>query len=162
MKNFQKWKSKKIIFIISDPGSANIILSIVKKFKCKIGLSDHSGSIYPSIYAMVQGVEIIEVHVAIEKNCKNPDIDASINLNQLKELVLARDQIFNLRKYQTDKNKISSKLKRIKKIFTKSCALKENKLKGYKISAKDITFKKPGFGFSENDINKITYNNPYI
>jgi hypothetical protein len=35
MKNFQKWKSKKIIFIISDPGSANIILSIVKKFKLK-------------------------------------------------------------------------------------------------------------------------------
>jgi len=35
MKNFQKWKSKKIIFIISDPGSANIILSIVRKFKLK-------------------------------------------------------------------------------------------------------------------------------
>jgi len=35
MKNFQKWKSKKIIFIISDPGSANIILSIIKKFKLK-------------------------------------------------------------------------------------------------------------------------------
>ena len=35
MKNFQKWKSKKIVFVISDPGSANIILSIVKKFKLK-------------------------------------------------------------------------------------------------------------------------------
>lgn len=35
MKNFQKWKSKKIIFIVSDPGSANIILSIIKKFKLK-------------------------------------------------------------------------------------------------------------------------------
>jgi hypothetical protein len=32
MKNFQKWKSKKIVFVISDPGSANIILSIIKKF----------------------------------------------------------------------------------------------------------------------------------
>jgi hypothetical protein len=35
MKNFQKWKSKKIVFVISDPGSANVILSIVKKFKLK-------------------------------------------------------------------------------------------------------------------------------
>ena len=35
MKNFQKWKNKKIVFIISDPGSANVILSIVKKFKLK-------------------------------------------------------------------------------------------------------------------------------
>jgi hypothetical protein len=35
MKNFQKWKNKKIAFVISDPGSANVILSIVKKFKLK-------------------------------------------------------------------------------------------------------------------------------
>ena len=35
MKNFQKWKNKKIVFVISDPGSANVILSIVKKFKLK-------------------------------------------------------------------------------------------------------------------------------
>ena len=35
MKNFQNWKSKKIVFVISDPGSANVILSIVKKFKLK-------------------------------------------------------------------------------------------------------------------------------
>ena len=126
-----------------------------KKFKCKVGLSDHSGSIYPSIYAMVQGAEIVEVHVAIEKNSKNPDFDSSICLNQLKELVIARDQIFNLRKYQTDKSKISGKIKKIKKIFTKSCTLKENKIKGYKITLNDITFKKPGFGYSEDDIDKI-------
>ena len=109
-----------------------------KRFKCKIGLSDHSGSIYPSIYAMVKGAEIVEVHVAIEKDSKNPDFDASINLKQLEELVVARDQIFNLRKHQTDKSKISDKIKKIKKIFTKSCTLKEKKPKGYKITANDM------------------------
>ena len=35
MKNFLKWKNKNIVFVISDPGSANVILSIVKKFKLK-------------------------------------------------------------------------------------------------------------------------------
>jgi N,N'-diacetyllegionaminate synthase len=126
-----------------------------KKFKCKYGLSDHSGSIYPSIYAMVEGAAIIEVHVAIEKNSKNPDLSASININQLNELISARDQIYELKKNKVSKKKISNKLKNIKKIFTKSCALKVNKKKGYKIRAKDITFKKPGFGFNENNINKL-------
>jgi N,N'-diacetyllegionaminate synthase len=126
-----------------------------EKFKCKYGLSDHSGSIYPSIYAMVEGAEIIEVHVATEKNSKNPDLSASININQLYELVSARDQIYELKKNKISKKKISNKLKNIKKIFTKSCALKVNKKKGYKIKVKDITFKKPGFGFSENNINKL-------
>lgn len=126
-----------------------------KKFKCKYGLSDHSGSIYPSIYAMVESAEIIEVHVATEENYKNPDLKASINIKQLHELVSARDQIYELKKNQLNKKSISNKLKKIKKIFTKSCALKVDKKKGYKIKAKDITFKKPGFGISENDVNKL-------
>lgn len=33
--NFHRWKNKKIVFVISDPGSANIILSIIRKFKLK-------------------------------------------------------------------------------------------------------------------------------
>lgn len=139
---------------ISEVGINNLEV-FKKRFKCKYGLSDHSGSIYPSIYAMVKGAEIIEVHVATEKNFKNPDLAASININQLNELVSARDQIFKLRKNKISKKKIPNKLKKIKKIFTKSCALKVNRKKGYKIIAKDITFKKPGFGFSESNINKI-------
>jgi N-acetylneuraminate synthase len=126
-----------------------------KKFKCKVGLSDHSGSIYPSIYAMVEDAEIIEVHVATEKNANNPDLTASISLEQLNELVSARDNIFNLKKNIINKKYISPKLKKIKKIFTKSCALKTNKKKGYKIKAEDITFKKPGFGLNESYFSKI-------
>lgn len=139
---------------ISKIGINNLEI-IKKKFNCKVGLSDHSGSIFPSIYAMVENAEIIEVHVAIEKNSKNPDLTASINLNQLSELISARDLIFNLKKSPTNKNKISNELKKVKSIFTKSCALRESKKKGYKIKKKDITLKKPGFGFKEKDIYKI-------
>ena len=139
---------------VSEIGINNLDV-IKKKFNCNVGLSDHSGSIVPSMYAMVKGANIVEVHVATEKNYKNPDLDASINLDQLKELVLARNLIFKLKKFPTNKNKISNKLKKIKKIFTKSCTLKKDKKKGYKIKLKDITFKKPGFGIKEENVNKI-------
>ena len=104
---------------------------------------------------MVEDAEIVEVHVATEKNASNPDLTASISLEQLNELVFARDNIFNLKKNIINKNYISPKLKKIKKIFTKSCSLKTNKKKGYKIKAEDITFKKPGFGLSESYFDKI-------
>ena len=32
-----------------------------KKYKCKFGLSDHSGEIYPSLAAITLGASIIEV-----------------------------------------------------------------------------------------------------
>ena len=35
MNNLNSWKKQKILFVLSDPGSSNIILSIIKKFKLK-------------------------------------------------------------------------------------------------------------------------------
>ena len=35
MNNLNTWEKKKILFIFSDPGSSNILLSLIKKFKLK-------------------------------------------------------------------------------------------------------------------------------
>ena len=40
----------------------NILTELKKKYQCPIGLSDHSGTIYPSLAAMTLGANIIEVH----------------------------------------------------------------------------------------------------
>ena len=64
-------------------------------------------------------------------------------------------KLTELEKKQKNGKDVSDELKKVKSIFTKSCALRESKKKGYKIKKKDITFKKPGFGFKEKDIYKI-------
>ena len=50
----------------------NILDNYKNDLKCFYGLSDHSGSIYPSIFAMTKDASLIEVHVSIEKNLNNP------------------------------------------------------------------------------------------
>jgi len=61
MKNFQKWKSKNIVFVISDPGSANIILSIIKKFKLK-KINFFFSNLYAKKYFIIYKDKFLEIH----------------------------------------------------------------------------------------------------
>jgi len=133
----------------------NILDKFRKKFKCNVGLSDHSGSIYPSIFAMCKGASVVEVHVGDINEKNNPDSSSSISFDDLKELCRARDEINVMRNNQLSKLKLSKKLFKIKKIFTKSCAVNKFMKKNQIIKKEDIIFKKPGIGVPENKLNYI-------
>lgn len=133
----------------------NMIDVFKKRFNCFVGLSDHSGSIYPAIYAMTKGASLVEVHVGDKNDKKNPDYSSSLEFDDLLELVKARDIIFSLKKNPTKKTFLNYQLKKNKKIFTKSCALRFSKKKGEIIKEKDITFKKPGTGIPEHEMNML-------
>ena len=69
-----------------------------EKFGAPVGLSDHSGSIFPSIAAMAIGASVLEVHITPSEYMFGPDIKSSISLQDLKLIVDARDafiKIFN-------------------------------------------------------------------
>ena len=42
-----------------------------------IGLSDHSGLIYPSLYALSHGFSMVEFHVTYDRNMYGPDFKSS-------------------------------------------------------------------------------------
>src|SRR3546814_9961477 len=49
-----------------------------ERYGCAVGLSDHSATIYPAIAAAMLGAEVIEVHVALSRDCFGPDVIASV------------------------------------------------------------------------------------
>lgn len=55
----------------------------------RVGLSDHSGTIWPSIIAAWRGAPVIEVHVCWHRGQFGPDTAASITVDQLAQLVEA-------------------------------------------------------------------------
>ncbi len=57
-----------------------------KKFKCEIGLSDHTNDIKVPLYSSLLGVRIIEKHLKINENHKCVDAKVSITGNQFLEL----------------------------------------------------------------------------
>ena len=66
----------------------NALLELKEKFpKTVIGLSDHTSDNYSSFAAIAMGASIIEKHFIDKSSRKGPDISASVNTEQMSELM---------------------------------------------------------------------------
>ena len=57
-------------------------------FKCKVGYSDHTMGTEIPIAAVAMGADIIEKHFTLDRNMEGPDHKASLEPNELKDMVL--------------------------------------------------------------------------
>tara|TARA_B100002051_G_C16585640_1_gene560022 strand:- start:73 stop:759 length:687 start_codon:yes stop_codon:yes gene_type:complete len=136
----------------------NVLEIFKKKFNCKVGLSDHTGLIFPSIYGLSQDISALEVHVTFDKEMFGPDIQSSVTIDDLKKIVQFRDAKYLMDNNPIDKNKFAKKNKYNKVLFSKSLSLKKNMLKGEILKKDNLVLKKPGTGldvsFTKNLVGK--------
>ena len=74
----------------------NNIKILKKKFKCKVGISDHSNDNRVAIASIANGAEIIEKHIALENQKKGFDIKFSLKGKQIRKLREDIDVAYNL------------------------------------------------------------------
>lgn len=117
-----------------------------KKFKVKVGFSDHSLGIEASIAAVALGAEIIEKHFTLNKFYKGPDHQASLSVKELIDLVKS---IRNVEYALGQEKKFLSFIeKKNMTIVRKSIVAKKRILKGEYFSTKNLTTKRPATGKS--------------
>ena len=104
----------------------NLISEFKKRYKCPIGLSDHSSTIYPSLIAAHEGASMIEVHVTFSKNSFGPDVSSSVDFSQLKEIRKGVDFIFKMNNAPMNKDNYANKNKTLRNLFTKSLVFNQN------------------------------------
>jgi N-acetylneuraminate synthase len=125
----------------------NIGLDWIQKLKirygCPVGFSDHSGSIYAGLGAVVLGAEILESHITYDKRMFGPDAKASLTIDQFKELIEGTRYLEFARENPALK-KIDEKKLFTKNVFSRSISINKNMLKGEVISFNDLESKKPG------------------
>ena len=122
------------------------------KFKCKIGLSDHSTDNRVAIAAVASGAEVIEKHIALENQKEGFDIDFSLKGKEIKKLREDIDIACNLLgKNYFFRNKIENK----SKIFRRSIFTIKDIKKGEKFSKDNIKVVRPGYGIEPKYFNKI-------
>lgn len=161
LKKLNKFGKKKITVmhcISSYPAkknslNLNVLDEISKKFKCKIGYSDHSLGDEACLAAVAKGAKVIEKHVTLSKNLKGPDHKSSATIGEFKRLV---KKIRNLELILGNNNKTFSKDElNIHKAARKSIATARKIYKNEKILLKDLCFRRPGTGLSPFKISKI-------
>ncbi len=163
-KKVKLFKKNKIDFILLQcttkyPSSiknvgVNIMHDFKKKFKCKVGLSDHSGLIDPGLYTITNEFNLLEVHVDF-KGSRNPDTSSSIDFEKLKILCDYRNNLQHLKNNKINKDLFFNEVSKLKKNFTKSICLNKKLRKGSKIQLNDLILKKPGNGIQYKDLKKI-------
>jgi len=55
----------------------NLISFFRERYGCSVGLSDHSGTIYPGLASVALGSQMLEVHVTFSREMFGPDVPAS-------------------------------------------------------------------------------------
>lgn len=112
------------------------------KLDCPVGLSDHSGSIYPGLAAASMGASLVEVHVTFDKQMFGPDSIASLNIEDLKKLAEGI-QFINIAKKDNAAANSESEIVRLKTMFGKSLSYNKDLSEGHVLSLQDLEGKKP-------------------
>ncbi|MDF2801703.1 MAG: N-acetylneuraminate synthase family protein putative legionaminic acid synthase LegI [Anaerocolumna sp.] len=111
-----------------------------------IGYSDHTNGIEVSIAAVALGASVIEKHLTLDKNMEGPDHKASLEPNELKEMVNA---IRNIEAALGKSKKVpTSSEEKNRQIARKSIVAKKHINKGELLTEENITTKRPGSGIS--------------
>ena len=133
----------------------NVITELKKRYKVPVGLSDHSGKIYPSIAATTLGAEILEFHVVFDRRQFGPDSTSSLEIDEIVKLVEGVSYISSAISKPVDKNN-NSEFHDIKKIFEKTLSINKSKRKGDVIKLEDLEAKKPALmGIAATDYNLV-------
>lgn len=124
----------------------NLIADFRDRYGCPVGLSDHSGTIYPGLAAATLGIEMLEVHVTFSRKMFGPDVPASITTEELRRLVEGIRFIETMNIHPVNKEDMARELKPLRDMFTKSVVAQKNLKVGTVLKAEDLTLKKPGTG----------------
>lgn len=128
----------------------NMLPIFQERYHCPVGLSDHSGTIFPSLAAATLGATVIEVHVTMSREMFGPDIVASVTTSELAQLVAGVRFNERMRTNPVDKDVVRQEMEPLRHLFTKSVALRQDLPAGTVIKKEHLTLKKPGTGLSPN------------
>ena len=127
-----------------DELNLNIIDYFKNRYKISIGYSDHSNNMITPIVATSKNIDVIEVHVTLDKTLSGPDHLCSLNLEEFEEYV-KNIRLTELILGSSEKTPTKSERKNIKSV-RKSLVINKASSINTNISEKNLTVKRPGKG----------------
>ena len=124
----------------------NVLEELKHRYNHPVGLSDHSGTIFPSLAAAAAGVDLVEVHTVFSRECFGPDVAASVTTTELKQLIDGIHFIERAVNNPINKDEEAERMVELSQLFGKSVYIKRDVQAGRILSLRDVALKKPGTG----------------
>ena len=127
--------------------------TLSKVFNIPVGYSDHTLGIEVAVAAVARGASVIEKHFTLDRNLSGPDHKASLEPEELKEMVTS---IRNIEKSLGDgiKKPAECEQKNIA-IVRKSLVAARRISKGELITNDHVAIKRPGYGIAPENLSKV-------
>lgn len=120
--------------------------ALAVRYGCAGGLSDHSGTIFPSIAAVALGARVLEVHVTMSRAQFGPDVVASVTTEELRNLTEGVRFVERALAADVDKDAVADDLGSLRTMFTRSVVARRDLPPGHVLKTEDLALKKPGGG----------------
>jgi N-acetylneuraminate synthase len=130
----------------------NLIPELAARYGAVVGLSDHSGTIYPALSAVTLGARVIEVHVTLSRQMFGPDVAASVTTTELRQMVDGIRFIDRMRAHPIDKDAAASEVHGLRAAFTKSIVAGMDLAAGTVLRPEHLALKKPGTGLPASEL----------
>jgi N,N'-diacetyllegionaminate synthase len=128
----------------------NVVPALRERYGCPVGLSDHSGTIYPSLAAVTLGANVIEVHVTLSREMFGPDVAASVTTGELASLVEGIRLIETALEHPVEKDAVAAELADLRELFGRSLVARTDLAAGTRLEEEHLALKKPGGGLGPN------------
>lgn len=136
-----------------DEVNMKAMQTLQQNFGYPIGYSDHTKGDLASIVAVAMGATVIEKHFTLDKNMEGPDHKASLNVEELKEMVddiRAVETIMGNGVKQPMKSELNTRI-----VARKSVVLAHNIQKGEILKKEDLVLKRPGNGLAPEYLDEL-------
>ena len=133
----------------------NVLGELRDRFDCAVGLSDHSGTIFPGLAAATHGIEALEVHIALSRDGFGPDVVASLVPDEFAQLVAGVRFIEKMNAHPADKTSIPDSVLENRKIFLKSVVAACDLAAGTVLTRAHLAAKKPGTGVPAAELDEF-------
>lgn len=162
LKMIQPYGNEVLLFhcVTAYPSTADMIdirlvSEMIRRFPCKVGISDHSATIYPSLAAMALGASAVEVHVTLSPYMFGPDVKASVDLRQLKEIVEGAVFITKMLNTETNMECRDARREELKQMFSKSLFAADDLTAGTILTERMFKAKKPCIGIPSDQVSNV-------
>ncbi len=133
----------------------NQITELAERYQCPVGLSDHSGTPYPSLAALTLGAKLIEVHITFSREMFGPDVSASLTTDEFRQMVTGLRSIETMQASPMLKNASAETMEPLRRMFGQSLVAATDLAEGTVITRENLSCRKPGHGIPAADVTSI-------
>ncbi|HEU4589068.1 MAG TPA: N-acetylneuraminate synthase family protein [Gemmatimonadales bacterium] len=141
--------------VVPERVGLNLLDVFRRRYDCPVGLSDHSGTLFPSLAAGWLGAAILEVHVTLSRDMPGPDVPASLTPAELAQLVTGVRWMTRMQAAPVDKDAVARELAPMRQLFMKSVVARTALAEGTLLCREHLAVKKPGHGIPATRLSEL-------